>query len=259
MMFKFLSFKNKKIRDDDCKNIEEKSKFETSLLKNFNSLKETIVKEIMIPRISVVFVDYSGSKDEILKVVTSSNHSRFPVYRETIDDIIGIIHTKDILLHMWKRDFYEIDLRDIMRKVMFVPESKKIDSLLKEFQENHVHIAIVVDEYGGVAGLVTLEDILEEIVGDIQDEFDNELDEIVPLDDGSYLCTARVLIEDLNEKLGLSLPDGDFDTLGGFVYDLFGRIPLKNEKIKYNNLTFTIKNMHQRNIKVIKISQKEGL
>ncbi|BDU63255.1 hemolysin [Candidatus Borrelia fainii] len=258
-MFKFLSFKNKKIRDADCKNIEEKSKFETSLLKNFNSLKETIVKEIMIPRISVIFIDYSGSKDELLKVVTSSNHSRFPVYRETIDDIIGIIHTKDILLHMWKRDFYEIDLRDIMRKVMFVPESKKIDSLLKEFQENHIHIAIVVDEYGGVAGLVTLEDILEEIVGDIQDEFDNELDEIVPLDDGSYLCTARVLIEDLNEKLGLSLPDGDFDTLGGFVYDLFGRIPLKNEKIEYNNLTFTIKNMHQRNIKVIKISQKEGL
>lgn len=258
-MFKFLSFKNKKVKRADDKNIEEKSRFETSLLKNFSSLKETIVKEIMIPRISVVFVDYSVSKDEILKVVTSSNHSRFPVYRETIDDIIGIIHTKDILLHMWKKDFYEIDLRDIMRKVMFVPESKKIDSLLKEFQENHVHIAIVVDEYGGVSGLVTLEDILEEIVGDIQDEFDNELDEIVPLDDGSYLCTARVLIEDLNEKLGLSLPDGDFDTLGGFVYNLFGRIPLKNENIKYNNLTFTIKNMHQRNIKVIKISQKEGL
>ncbi|AHH08021.1 HlyC/CorC family transporter [Borrelia anserina] len=258
-MFKFLNFKNKRIKDIEYKNIEEKSKFETSLLKNFNSLKETIVKEIMIPRISVVFVDYSGSKDEILKVVTSSNHSRFPVYRETIDDIIGIIHTKDILLHMCKKDFYEIDLRDIMRKVMFVPESKKIDSLLKEFQENHVHIAIVVDEYGGVSGLVTLEDILEEIVGDIQDEFDNELDEIEPLDDGGYLCTARVLIEDLNEKLGLSLPDGDFDTLGGFVYDLFGRIPLKNEKIEYNNLIFTIKNMHQRNIKVIKISQKEDL
>ncbi|AHH10212.1 Hemolysin [Borrelia coriaceae ATCC 43381] len=259
MMFKFLNFKNRKIKDVECKNIEEQSKLETSLIRNFNSLKETIVKEIMIPRISVIFVDYAGSKDELLKVVTSSNHSRFPVYKETIDDIIGIIHTKDILLHMWKRDFYEIDLKDIMRKVMFVPESKKIDSLLKEFQENHVHIAIVVDEYGGVAGLVTLEDILEEIVGDIQDEFDNELDEIVPLDDGSYLCTARVLIEDLNEKLGLSLPDGDFDTLGGFVYDLFGRIPLKNEKIEYNNLTFTIKNMHQRNIKVIKISHKEGL
>ncbi|ATQ15117.1 Magnesium and cobalt efflux protein CorC [Borrelia miyamotoi] len=258
-MFKFLNFKNKKIKVGECKDIEGKSRFETSLLKNFNSLKETIVKEIMIPRISVVFVDYSGSKDEILRVVTSSNHSRFPVYRETIDDIIGIIHTKDILFHMCKRDFYDIDLKDIMRKVMFVPESKKIDSLLKEFQESHIHIAIVVDEYGGVSGLVTLEDILEEIVGDIQDEFDNELDEIVPLDDGSYLCTARVLIEDLNEALGLSLPDGDFDTLGGFVYDLFGRIPLKNEKIEYNNLTFTIKNMHQRNIKVIKISQKEGL
>lgn len=155
-MFKFLNFKNKRIKDIEYKNIEEKSKFETSLLKNFNSLKETIVKEIMIPRISVVFVDYSGSKDEILKVVTSSNHSRFPVYRETIDDIIGIIHTKDILLHMCKKDFYEIDLRDIMRKVMFVPESKKIDSLLKEFQENHVHIAIVVDEYGGFQVLLHL-------------------------------------------------------------------------------------------------------
>ncbi|WP_434293126.1 transporter associated domain-containing protein, partial [Borreliella burgdorferi] len=151
------------------------------------------------------------------------------------------------------------DLKDIMRKVMFVPESKKTDSLLKEFQENHVHIAIVVDEYGGVSGLVTLEDILEEIVGDIQDEFDNELDEIVRLDDGSYLCDARILIEDLNEKLNLNLPNGDFDTLGGFVYDLFGRIPLKNEKVEYNNLVFSIKNMHQRNIKVIKISEKEGL
>ncbi|WP_024655724.1 hemolysin family protein [Borrelia hispanica] len=258
-MFKFFNFKNKKMKYVEGKDSEEKSKFETSLLNNFNSLKETIVKEIMVPRISVIFIDYSISKDDILKVVTSSNHSRFPVYKETIDDIIGIIHTKDILLHMWKKDFYEIDLKDIMRKVMFVPESKKIDSLLKEFQENHVHIAIVVDEYGGISGLVTLEDILEEIVGDIQDEFDNEVDEIVPLDDGSYLCTARVLIEDLNEKLGLCLPDGDFDTLGGFVYDLFGRIPLKNEKIEYNNLIFTIKNMHQRNIKVIKISQKEGL
>ncbi|WP_376989626.1 hemolysin family protein [Borrelia recurrentis] len=258
-MFKFFNFKNKKMKYVEGKDSEEKSRFETSLLNNFNSLKETIVKEIMVPRISVIFIDYSVSKDDILKVVTSSNHSRFPVYKETIDDIIGIIHTKDILLHMWKKDFYDIDLKDIMRKVMFVPESKKIDSLLKEFQENHVHIAIVVDEYGGISGLVTLEDILEEIVGDIQDEFDNEVDEIVPLYDGSYLCTARVLIEDLNEKLGLCLPDGDFDTLGGFVYDLFGRIPLKNEKIEYNNLIFTIKNMHQRNIKVIKISQKEGL
>ncbi|QMU98872.1 CBS domain-containing protein [Borrelia sp. A-FGy1] len=254
----FNLIKSKKRRDADEDN-EGKSKFEASLINNFSSLKGTIVKEIMVPRISVVFVDYFGSKDELLKVVTSSNHSRFPVYRETIDDIIGIIHTKDILFHMYKKDFYEIDLKDIMRKVMFVPESKKIDSLLKEFQENHVHISIVVDEYGGVSGLVTLEDILEEIVGDIQDEFDNELDEIVQLDDGSYLCTARVLIEDLNEKLGLSLPDGDFDTLGGFVYDLFGRIPLKNEKIEYNDLTFTIKNMQQRNIKIIKISQKEVL
>ncbi len=96
-------------------------------------------------------------------------------------------------------------------------------------------------------------------MGDIQDEFDNELDEIVRLDDGSYLCDARILIEDLNEKLNLNLPNGDFDTLGGFVYDLFGRIPLKNEKVEYNNLVFSIKNMHQRNIKVIKISEKEGL
>ena len=258
-MFNFFSLiKNKRRRRADEDN-EGRSRLEPPSTNNFSSLKGTIVKEIMIPRINVVFVDYFGSKDEILKVVTSSNHSRFPVYKETIDDIIGVIHTKDILFHMCKKDFYEIDLKDVMRKVMFVPESKKIDSLLKEFQENHVHIAIVVDEYGGVSGLVTLEDILEEIVGDIQDEFDNEIDEIVPLDDGSYLCTARVLIEDLNEKLGLKLPDGDFDTLGGFVYDLFGRIPLKNEKIEYNNLTFTIKNMHQRNIKVIKISQKEEL
>ncbi|WKC79483.1 hemolysin family protein [Borreliella tanukii] len=259
-MLGFFNFKNKKKKKGSPKNdLEDKSNIETSLIKNFNSLKETIVKEIMIPRIGVIFVDYAKSKDDLLKVVTSSTHSRFPVYHGTIDNIVGIIHARDILLHMCKKDFYEIDLKDIMRKVMFVPESKKTDSLLKEFQENHVHIAIVVDEYGGVSGLVTLEDILEEIVGDIQDEFDNELDEIVRLDDGSYLCDARILIEDLNEKLNLNLPNGDFDTLGGFVYDLFGRIPLKNEKVEYSNLVFSIKNMHQRNIKVIKISEKEGL
>lgn len=161
-MLGFFNFKNKKKKKGNPKNdLEDKSNIETSLIKNFNALKETIVKEIMIPRIGVIFVDYAKSKDELLKVVTSSSHSRFPVYHGTIDNIVGIIHTRDVLLHMCKKDFYEIDLKDIMRKVMFVPESKKTDSLLKEFQENHVHIAIVVDEYGGVSGLVTLEDILE--------------------------------------------------------------------------------------------------
>lgn len=211
----------------------------------------TTVKEIMVPRIDADFLQLDAPKDEILKVVAESEHSRFPVYKETIDNIIGVVYVKDILKKLIRGEDFKIE--DIIHKAFFVPESKHLDTLLHEFQGKHVHLAIVVDEYGGVSGLVTLEDIIEEIIGDIQDEFDNEKEEIIKLGEGSWLCDARINLGDLAEKLAVTLPQDDFDTLGGFVFDLLGRIPVKYEKVSYNNLDFIIQDIEGRKIITVKV------
>jgi CBS domain containing-hemolysin-like protein len=149
-------------------------------------------------------------------------------------------------------------MEKIVRKAYFVPESKRLDSLLREFRRRRVHIAVVVDEYGGVSGIACLEDIIEEIVGDIQDEFDNEREDILEIGDGVYLCDARVNIEDLNEELDAELPDEDFDTLGGFVFDLFGKIPVKYEKVSYRGLDFIVQSMDGHKIKTVKIVRQRS-
>ena len=141
----------------------------------------------------------------------------------------------------------------IRKPPFFVPDSKKLDSLLREMRRRHVHIAVAVDEYGGVSGIVCLEDILEEIVGDIQDEFDNEREDIIEIGEKVYLCDARVDIEDLNAELDMELPDSGFDTLGGFVFDLFGKIPVRYEKVTYGDTDFIIQDMDGHKIKSVKI------
>jgi CBS domain containing-hemolysin-like protein len=146
-----------------------------------------------------------------------------------------------------------IRFAEILRKPYFVPESKKLDSLLREMKRRKVHIAIVVDEYGGVSGIVCLEDIIEEVIGDIQDEFDDEKEEILRIGDNAFLCDARINLHDLNEELGLGLPEEDFDTLGGFVFELFGKIPARYEKVSYKNLEFVIQEMEGHKIKSVKI------
>jgi CBS domain containing-hemolysin-like protein len=217
---------------------------------------ETTVKEIMVPRIDTVFLQSDIPKDDILKIIANSEHSRFPVYKNTTDNVIGIVYVKDILKKLVTKNDFEIE--EVLHKPFFVPESKHIDELFHEFQSQHVHIAIVVDEYGGMSGIVSLEDILEEIVGDIQDEFDNEKEDIVKLNDSVWLCDARVNLEDLAKSINIELPVDEFDTLGGFVFDLFGKIPAKNEKVHYNNLIFIIHDMDGRKINSIKlIMQKE--
>jgi magnesium and cobalt transporter len=151
----------------------------------------------------------------------------------------------------------DLKLETIIRKPYFVPESKRIDSLLREFKRRHVHIAIAVDEYGGVSGIVCLEDIIEEIVGDIQDEFDNEREDILKIGDGVWLCDARVNIADLNEEVPISLPEEDFDTLGGLVFDLFGKIPVKYEKVGFRGHEFIIQDMDGHKINTVKIVLKK--
>jgi hemolysin (HlyC) family protein len=234
----------------DDLNLEEKD-----MIRGIVELSETNVKEVIVPRIDVVFISVKTPTDELLSTVTECGHSRYPVYEDTIDNVIGILYVKDLLRHVMKER--TVDIASIIRKPFFVPESKKLDSLLREFKRRKVHIAVAVDEYGGVSGIVCLEDIIEEIVGDIQDEFDNEGEDILEIGDGVYLCDGRVDIEDLNERTGLSLPDDTFDTLGGFVFDLFGKIPVKFEKVSYGSVDFIIQEMDGHKITTVKIVSKK--
>ncbi|MBN1646429.1 MAG: HlyC/CorC family transporter [Spirochaetales bacterium] len=220
------------------------------MIRGIFELSNTTVKEVMVPRIDVVFISKDIALRELIDLITSSGHSRFPVYQDTIDNVTGILHVKDLLKYFNNN---KVDLGAIIRTPFFVPDSKRLDSLLREFKKKRVHIAVAVDEYGGVSGIVCMEDIIEEIVGDIQDEFDNEEEELLEIGQGVYLCDARANIEELNEELGLDLPEDSFDTLGGFVFDLFGKIPSKFEKVQHKNLKFIIQEMDGHKIKTVKI------
>ncbi|NOY08178.1 MAG: HlyC/CorC family transporter [Spirochaetes bacterium] len=226
------------------------------MIRGVVKLSETTVKEVIVPRIDVVFLSLDTETNELLNTVAHCGHSRVPVYKDTIDNVVGILYAKDLLRFLIRGE-REIELEKLIRTPYFVPESKKIDSLLREFKKRKVHIAIVVDEYGGTSGIVCLEDIIEEIVGDIQDEFDNEAEEIIEIGDNTYICDARINLEDLNSRLSINLPEDDFDTLGGFVFNLFGKIPVKYEKVGYRNMDFIIHDMEGHKISNVKIVIKK--
>jgi CBS domain containing-hemolysin-like protein len=241
----------RKIKDEEhwYDNLDTETK---AMMKGIIELSDTTVKEVMVPRIDVDFIALNTPQKALLEIVSECEYSRLPVYDTTIDNIIGILHVKDLL-----RDLIDcsdkIDLKQIIRKAYFVPESKKLNSMLKELKRRKVHIAIVVDEYGGTSGIVCLEDIIEEIVGEIQDEFDNEMEDIIKIGEGIFLCDARIKIEEINAKFELGLEEKDFDTLGGFVLDLFGKIPVRYEKAIYRNIDFIIQEMDGNKIVTIKV------
>jgi len=197
-------------------------------------LGETQVKEIMRPRPDMVCVSGDAAPDEIKELVKQCGHSRIPVYNQSIDSITGIIYVKDLFL-LSDEQRKDVKLSSLARKASFVPETKKVDELLKEFKRDKVHMAIVVDEYGGTAGLVTLEDVIEEIVGEIQDEYDKELPPVEKLDEVTYRVDAGVSIEDLNEILGTKIEETGFETVGGFIYDLVGSVPEEGKKLEYES------------------------
>jgi CBS domain containing-hemolysin-like protein len=247
LLQKLLKNLSKKEIDDLGElNLEKKD-----MIRGIVQLSETSVKEVMVPRIDVVFLSTDMSKNELMDKITSSGHSRFPVYKETIDNVVGILYAKELLKILFTGN--EIEIESIIRKPYFVPESKKLDSLLREMKRRRVHIAVGVDEYGGVSGIVCMEDILEEIVGDIQDEFDNEREDILEIGDGVFLCDARIDVEDLNEELSTGIPEDEFDTLGGYVFNLFGKIPVKYEKVSAEGLDYIIQEMDGHKIKSVKI------
>ena len=221
------------------------------MIEGVHGLAETSVKEVMVPRIDSVFLSLDMDTQELVGRISETGHSRFPVFKDTMDNVVGMLYAKDLLQFLTNGEPVSIDR--ILRKAFFVPESKRLDGLLREMKRRRVHIAIAVDEYGGVSGLVCMEDIIEEIVGDIQDEFDNEREDILEIGEHAYLCDARINIEDLQERINAELPNEDYDTLGGFVFDLFGKIPVKFEKTSYGNLDFIIQEMDGHKIRAVKV------
>jgi magnesium and cobalt transporter len=235
----------------DQEALDELNGEEKEMIRGIVELSDTSAREIMVPRIDVVFIPEDFSYEELIARILETGHSRFPIYRDTIDDVTGILYVKDLLVHIIKDE--TISISDIMRKAYFVPESMKLDALLRELKERKVHIAVAVDEYGGTSGVVFMEDIIEEIVGDIQDEFDNEDEDMVQISETCWLCDARVGIEDINDELEWNLPSEDYDTLGGFVFSLFGKIPVRNEKIVWEKFSFIVQAVEGHKIKKIKI------
>jgi magnesium and cobalt transporter len=244
------SSKFEEIIREDNPEIEQE---EREMIRGVFELGETPVKAIMIPRTDVVAISVSETFENIIKIVIKSGHSRIPIFERRIDNVIGFLHAKDLLPNLAKGTD-SIDIRKLLRPVMFVPEGKMIDDLLKEFLQKKMHIAVVVDEYGGMAGIVCLENILEEIVGEIQDEYDHEEEEITKVAPNVYICDSRTPISNLNEMLGLDLSLEGNDTIGGYVFNLFGKVPKMNEKITEKGIEFKIENMEGRRIKKVKIT-----
>ncbi len=215
------------------------------MIRGIIKLPDLNARDIMIPRVDVFAVDSETELKPLVKTVCKAGHSRVPIYRETIDNIIGILYVKDLLRLLIDTSRKKFQLKKIIHDPFFVPETMTLDELLVEFKMRKLHIAVVVDEYGGFSGIVTLEDILEEIVGDINDEFDSvELPEIEKTGRNTYEIDSRMPVADFNEKLGFSIAQDGFDTVGGYVFDLFGKIPEQGESIRDGNILFTIKEIN---------------
>jgi CBS domain containing-hemolysin-like protein len=224
---------------------------ERQLVSSVFDFGDTKVREVMVPRIDMVAVNVHANPAETVDLITEAGHSRVPVYDDSIDRVVGILHAKDVLAKVVAGE--EFAVRDIMRDAYFVPESKRIVDLLSEFRKRRIHIAIAVDEYGGTAGLVTMEDVLEELVGDIQDEFDAEEELVRVLDADSVACSAKVPLDELNETFGIDLPEGDAETLGGFLYESIGRVPRVGDVFATRGLEFRIESVVRQRIDKVHI------
>ena len=225
---------------------------EGEMIQSILELDETILREIMIPRTDMVSIDADAPFSQIFDAILGSGHSRIPVYQNNVDNIIGLVYAKD-LLRYWGRPIDSIPLDEIMRPPYLVPESKQVSVLLKEFQEARVHIAIVIDEYGGTSGLVTIEDLIEEIVGEIQDEYDLEEQLLVEQADGTLLVDARLSIEEFEEYFDIEVAREKFDTVGGYVVEQCGRVPAVGETVHTDKFDITVVQGDQRVLRQLRI------
>ena len=225
---------------------------EHELIQNVFDFNERVVKNIMVPRTKISGLDINTPKDELLEMIITEGYSRIPVYDDVIDKIVGVMHAKDILPLLARNE--EIVLKDIIRKPYFIPETKKINDLMAELQQKRMQIAIVLDEFGGTAGMVTLEDIVEELVGDIQDEYDEEKPIVERINDREFVVNALASIYDVNSYLPHDLPeDGDFDTVSGWLGHIFGKIPEVGEQKESNGYNITVLKKSDQNIESVKL------
>ena len=227
---------------------------ELEMIRRIAGMVDTAVREIMVPRIDIVAEEADASVDDVLRSVMERGFSRIPIYDETIDDIVGVVHAKDLLQFLADGQRPN-SLGEIARPPYFVPEVKHIDELLSELREQRIQLAIVVDEYGGTAGLVTIEDVLEEIVGEIQDEYDREEATIERLNDGEAIMDARVGLDELNEMFDLQIEGEDYDTVGGFVYHQLGRMPAPGDEVQADGLDLRVISVLGRRIKKIRVTR----
>lgn len=226
---------------------------EGEMIEGIFDLKETMAREIMIPRTHLVTLPADADREQILKTIIGSGHSRIPVYKGNVDQIVGILYAKD-LLPLWLKDEKQVNLEAVCREPFFVPETKRIKDLLNELRTRKSHLAVIVDEYGGTSGICTIEDILEEIIGEIRDEYDAEEDPFVPQEDGSVLTSARVGLDDFGEYFGVSLPEGSYDTLGGFIIHVMGKVPGKGEEMIHDGLSLRIHSGDKKRITRVKVT-----
>lgn len=225
---------------------------EHELIQNVFDFNERVVKNIMVPRTKISGVEIDTPQDELVETLISEGYSRMPVYEETIDKIVGIVHAKDILPLLAHDKPFE--LKDIIRKPYFIPETKKINDLMAELKQQRIQIAIILDEFGGTAGMVTLEDIVEELVGDIQDEYDEEKPIVEKVSDNEFIVNALASIYDVNSHLPHDLPeDGDFDTVSGWLGEIFGKIPGVGEQKEANGYIITVLKKSEQNIESVKL------
>ncbi|RMF26670.1 MAG: HlyC/CorC family transporter [Chloroflexi bacterium] len=230
---------------------------EAEMIHSVFALSDTIAREIMVPRIDIVALDVHTPLDEAVNTIIEAGHSRIPVYEGTIDNIVGILYAKD-LLPLWRDNRRDLPLGQLLREAYFIPESKKVDELLEEMQQQRTHMAIVVDEYGGTAGLVTVEDIVEEIVGEIQDEYDTEEPLYERVGEGEYIFNARIALDDVGHLLGIEMPTEMGDTLGGFVYGQLGKVPAQGEGFNFGPLRFEVVSVAGRRIRKVRVHRRTG-
>ena len=227
---------------------------ERQMIRGIMALEQTTVREIMVPRTDIVAVEVNEQFDKVTQMMVDQGFSRLPVYEGTIDNIIGVAYGKDVLKCLAKGTC-PLNLREISRPAYFVPESKRVDELLTEMKQRRLSIAIIVDEYGGTAGLVTIEDMLEEIVGEIRDEFDVQEQEVQVLTASEAIVDARVGIEELNEIFDVTVEKGDFDSIGGFIVNELGRMPGVGDEVRVNGLSLRVLSVAGRRIKKVRVTK----
>lgn len=225
---------------------------EGDMLQSIFEFGDTIVREVMVPRTDMVCCPAQATLSDFLKMIIASGHSRVPLYEGSMDKIVGVVYAKD-LLRNWGANDETLTLTEVMRTPYFIPETKRIDDLLMDFRTLRVHMAIAVDEYGGTSGLITIEDLLEEIVGDIQDEYDLEVPRLQAQDDGTLLVDARSNVEELEEYYDIEIPREKFDTVGGYLFHLLGNVPKKGEKVSDNGLVLMVEKSDERKIEKVRV------